>query len=81
MFRHIMVLGMNSYYQDFNTDVERFLFRHDMLATQFGVLAMKDPTFIFRLRGGREPKLSTCEKIRTWMNDYADVQAQKARAP
>ena len=71
MFRHINVIGMNTYYKDFNTDVERFLFRHEMLATQFGLRAMKDPTFVFRLRAGREPKMSTCEKIRVWMEEYA----------
>ncbi len=71
MFRHINVICMNTYYKDFNTDVERFLFRHEMLATRFGIDAMKDPTFIFRLREGREPKIDTCEKIRVWMENYA----------
>lgn len=48
-------------------EVEKFLQRSDMPATRFGREAVKDPRFVFDLRRGREPRPTTVERVRTFL--------------
>ena len=48
-------------------DVEKFLRNSDMPATRFGREAVKDPRFVFDLRRGREPRPSTIERVRAFL--------------
>ncbi len=53
-------------------DVERFLKRTGLSATRFGVLAMGDTKFVRTLRAGRQPRESTEDAVRDWMNQYRE---------
>lgn len=61
----------------FLSDVEAFLERHEMPPTTFGKLALKDPTFVFKLRNGRDCRGSTERDVRGFMENY---KPEKARA-
>ena len=50
-------------------DVEKFLRNSDMPATRFGRQAVRDPRFVFDLRRGREPRPSTIEKVRAFLEE------------
>jgi hypothetical protein len=43
--------------------VERYLDRTGKSPTQFGREALRDPNFVFDLRGGRKPNLETANKV------------------
>lgn len=58
---------MSSSLEIFLADVETFLERHAMDPTRFGVEALKDPRFVFDLRAGRAPRLSTVDRVRRYM--------------
>lgn len=50
--------------EQFKSEVETFLARTEMNATEFGRQFASDPNFVFDLRGkGREPRESTREKV------------------
>jgi len=51
----------------FLAEVESFLTRTGVSPTAFGVAAVNDPRFVFDLRGGRECRRSTRNKIREKM--------------
>ena len=48
-------------------EVERFLKYSNMPAARFGREALKDPRFVFDLRRGREPRPTTVEKVRAFL--------------
>lgn len=48
-------------------DVEKFLKNSDMPATRFGREAVRDPRFVFDLRRGREPRPSTIQRVRAFL--------------
>lgn len=48
-------------------DVEKFLKISNMPAARFGREAMGDPRFVFDLRRGREPRPSTIERVRSFL--------------
>ncbi len=48
---------------EFLNRIEGFLAESGMSASTFGVKAVNDSAFVFRLRGGRDPKLSQVEKV------------------
>lgn len=50
--------------------IEAFLRRTEMPAAKFGRLAAHDPRFVFDLRGGREPRPKTEERVEHFMNTY-----------
>ena len=52
--------------------IELFLRRTGMPATKFGRLAAHDPRFVFDLRNGREPRLSTERRVEHFMNIYRE---------
>lgn len=57
-------------------EIEAFLNRTGMSATAFGAKALNDPPFVQQLRDGRDPKMSTVDRIRDFMarDEYADPQ-------
>jgi hypothetical protein len=48
-------------------EIEQFLKETGMSATKFGDRAISDRALMFRLRGGRDLKLATVDKIRAFM--------------
>ena len=48
-------------------EVEKFLNRSQTAPTRFGRDAVGDPRFVFDLRSGREPRPTTVERVRTFM--------------
>ena len=51
--------------------VETFLRTHNLPATKFGRLAVRDPRFVLDLRMGRTPRRETEMRTRAWMQGYA----------
>lgn len=51
-------------------EVEAFMERMDMRPTTFGMLAMGDKGFVFRLREGRPVKTTTIDALRLFMSAY-----------
>lgn len=51
------------------TDIEAYLVRTGMNATQFGLQALNDPRFVFDLRAGeRSPQAKTIDRVRDFMS-------------
>ena len=48
-------------------EIEKFLNRHPTTATRFGREAVGDPRFVFDLRRGREPRQSTVQRVRRYI--------------
>ena len=63
----------------FLQEIEAFLRKHEMNATQFGRLALNDTNFVHRVRGGADIRLSTVEKVRSFM-DKTDKDLSVERA-
>lgn len=42
-----------------------------MSPTRLGVMALKDPAFVFQLRKGRKVRASTAAAVEAWMTEYA----------
>lgn len=61
-----------------NTDVEAFLKRHNMKAYLLGKYAINDPMFVNTMREGRDFRLSTVEKVYSFMADYESESRQEA---
>lgn len=51
-------------------EIEAFLSSNGMSATAFGAQALNDPPFVQQLRSGRDPKMSTVERVRKFMADF-----------
>jgi len=47
--------------------VEKFLRQSDTSPTRFGREAVGDPRFVFDLRNGRDPRPSTIERVRAFL--------------
>jgi homoserine dehydrogenase len=54
----------------FKNEVEAFLTKTGMAPTTFGTKAIGDAMFMQKLRGGREPRINTAEKIRKFMKSF-----------
>lgn len=50
--------------------IEAFLKANGISATAFGKDAMNDPAFVQNLRDGRDPKMSTAQKVEDFMAEY-----------
>jgi len=48
-------------------EVEKFLNRSQTAPTRFGRDAVGDPRFVFDLRRGREPRPTTVERVRAFL--------------
>ena len=51
-------------------EIERFLERTGMPPATFGRKAMKDPTFVYCVRDGRDLKAGTIDRVREFMAEY-----------
>ena len=56
---------------EFLAEVEQFLLDQKLEPSSFGREALKDPKFVFDLRGGRSPNLRTIEKVKQFMQRRA----------
>lgn len=59
--------------------VEAFLTLHNMSPVTFGRKALRDPHFVRDLRAGRDLKMSTVDRVRTFMAEY-EAEVDTARA-
>jgi 2,4-dienoyl-CoA reductase-like NADH-dependent reductase (Old Yellow Enzyme family) len=48
-------------------EIDEYLYRSGMTATAFGRAVMKDPSFVFRMRNGRDQRQSTADKVREFI--------------
>lgn len=55
-------------------EIEAFLSRSEMSPTAFGRSAVRDPSFVFKLRDGREPRRKTREKAMTFLAEQGAAQ-------
>lgn len=55
--------------------IEAFLKANEMSATAFGMAALNDPRFVMDLRGGRDVKMSTIERVEKFMAQRAEKNA------
>jgi hypothetical protein len=51
-------------------DIGSFLSDHGLSESQFGVLAVNDKNLIPDLRGGRDIRMSTLDKVQRFMRTY-----------
>lgn len=56
-------------------EVEKFLDRERLSATQFGALTVGDTKFVKTLRAGRKVRAATQARIRAWMAAQTKVGA------
>lgn len=52
-------------------EISTFCAVHDVKESNFGRMAVNDPAFVMTLRKGRDLRLSTVEKVRVFMREYA----------
>jgi hypothetical protein len=52
-------------------EVEKFLRQNGTPPTRFGREAMSDPRFVFDLRNGRDPRPETVERVRAYLEAFA----------
>lgn len=57
--------------------IERYLRASRMPPTSFGREAVGDPRFVFDLRLGREPRVSTCARVDAWLDAHTAQGAGK----
>ena len=62
---------------DFLNFIEAFLQRNSLKATAFGLKAMGDSSFVWRVRQGRECREKTQEKVLRWMEDFEQNKGEK----
>jgi hypothetical protein len=59
-------------------EIEAFLKEFDMDQRDFGIQAIKDASFCYRLADGAYPSMRTADKLRTWMH-HQRRQRQSSR--
>lgn len=64
----------------FRAEVEAYLAITGTKAYLLGQLALKDATFVTRLRGGLSPTLETVDKVRRWMGEHSTAAQRRAIA-
>lgn len=60
-------------------DIEAFLLRTGMKAADFGMLAVRDIAFVYRLRDGRDLRMSTADRVREFMRAYESGNVSRRR--
>ena len=53
--------------QELLTEIQTYCATHGMGATNFGVAALSNPSFVGRLRDGMQPTAKTVDKVRAFM--------------
>lgn len=61
---------------DFRKEVEDFINQTGISETAFGILALKQPNFVFQLKEGRECREATQEKVFEFMTHYTGGEVQ-----
>lgn len=61
----------------FREQVEAFLEAYGFKPTEFGRQAIGDPTFVFGLRRGRSPTLTTADKVISFMAAFEEEQRKR----
>ncbi len=49
-------------------EISRYMKTHNLSPTRFGIEALNDPTFVSKLRNGREIRPSTMAKLKEFMS-------------
>ena len=57
-------------YDNFLFEIEVFLRKHNLSATQFGALAVGDTKFVRTVRQGRRPREKTQAAVRRFMRSF-----------
>ncbi|MGY3609902.1 MULTISPECIES: hypothetical protein [unclassified Bradyrhizobium] len=60
---------------DLVKEIDAFIEREGITATEFGWRAIKDPNLYRSLRKGRNPRLETMDRIRAFMRERRGVAA------
>ena len=60
-------------------DIEAFLLRTGMKAADFGLLAVRDVAFVYRLRDGRDLRMSTADRVRDFMRAHESGNVSRRR--
>jgi hypothetical protein len=55
------------------SEIESYLARTGLAASRFGRLAVGDPRFVDDLRGGRQPRRKTVERVATFLSASASI--------
>lgn len=61
------------------TDIEAFIAKHELRPTHFGLQALNDPAFVFRLRQGKSVRSDTIDRLREFMRDYRPPKRRPQR--
>ena len=68
--------------EQFLSEIEAFMRRHDMGQSAFGLAARNDGSFVTRLRTGEsDPKSTTIDEVRAWMTERDKALARKSARP
>lgn len=67
-------------HQEFMQDIEQFLDAHQMSASRFGLLALNDRDFVFRMRRGSDVRISTIDRVREFMmREAREIKSRKSK--
>ncbi len=72
----INLLPMISSTEKLLAEIERFLTRTGMNATDFGHQAVGDVAFVHRLRAGKDTRLKTADRVRAFMESNKTVSGK-----
>lgn len=61
----------------FRSEIEKFLKKHKMAPSTFGVLANKEPNLVFLIREGRECREATQKRILDFIKNYKKQKGKK----
>lgn len=65
--------------EQFLAEVEAYLKAHDMDPSNLGILALRNPAFVMRLRAGMDVRVSTMDRVQKWMREHPlDRKRKKA---
>ena len=57
--------------EKFVARIDKFIERHNIAPTNFGVMAVNDSNFILDMRRGiRSPTIKTIDRVESFMNNY-----------
>ncbi|MFT3686389.1 MAG: hypothetical protein QM783_15955 [Phycisphaerales bacterium] len=66
--------------EEFLLLVEGFMHRYHLSPTTFGILAMDDPKFVFKLREGRASYAKTMIQVRRYMEQHGAKQRARSQS-
>ena len=71
---------MTSIRDTFIAEIDAYIERSGMTPTEFGLAVMRDGSFDERLKGGKDPRASTIDRVRRWMNERPLARRRRAEA-